>query len=110
MQLGIHDIETLDGGQRRFDPNTVAMLRGVLDDVTRSMLAERILKAAEAGERSPAKLRAHAIAEGLEAGLQSECGRDGRLRSAASPPVSNIKTRDRRPAHGYSFCRSLKSR
>lgn len=64
-----------------FDPNTVAMLREVLDDawsrlpagqtnVNRSMLAERILEAAKAGERNPAKLRAHAIAGGLEAGLQ----------------------------------------
>jgi hypothetical protein len=65
-----------------FDPSTVAMLREVLEDawsrlpagqtsVNRSMLAERILKAAKAGERSPAKLQAHAIAGGLEAGLQS---------------------------------------
>jgi hypothetical protein len=65
-----------------FDPKTVAMLREVLDDawallpagktsVSRSMLAERILRAAKAGERNPAKLRAHAIAAGLEAGLQS---------------------------------------
>lgn len=65
-----------------FDPTTVAMLRGVLADawsrlpagqtnVTRSMLAERILRAAKAGERNPAKLRAHAIACSLEAGLRS---------------------------------------
>jgi hypothetical protein len=65
-----------------FDPSTVTMLRKVLDDawshlpasqtnVSRSMLAERILRAAKAGERNPAKLRAHAIAGGLEAGLQS---------------------------------------
>ena len=63
-----------------FDPETVAMLREVLDDtwsrlpagqtnVTRSFLAERILKAAKAGERDPAKLRARAITEGIEAGL-----------------------------------------
>jgi hypothetical protein len=63
-----------------FDPKTVAMLRGVLADawsrlpegqtnVTRSMLAERILKAAKAGERNPAKLRAHAIAGSVETGL-----------------------------------------
>jgi hypothetical protein len=32
-------------------------------------LAERILKAAKAGERDPAKLRARAITEGIEAGL-----------------------------------------
>jgi hypothetical protein len=65
-----------------FDPKTIAMLREVLDDawsllpagqtgVSRSMLAERILGAAKAGERNPAKLRAHAIARGIEAGLQS---------------------------------------
>jgi hypothetical protein len=64
-----------------FDPSTVSMLREVLDDawsllpagqtgVSRSMLAERILEAAKAGERNPTKLRAHAIASGLEAGLQ----------------------------------------
>jgi hypothetical protein len=57
-----------------FDPTTVAMLRNVLDDawsrlppgqteVTRSLLAERILKAAKTGERNPARLRARAIAE-----------------------------------------------
>jgi hypothetical protein len=59
-----------------FDPATVAMLRGVLDDawsrlppgqtgVSRSQLAERILKAARDGERDPARLRARAIAEGI---------------------------------------------
>jgi hypothetical protein len=32
-------------------------------------LAERILKAAKAGERDPAKLRARAITEGIEGGL-----------------------------------------
>jgi hypothetical protein len=63
-----------------FDPETIAMLREVLDDtwsclpagqtnVTRSQLAERILKAAKAGERDPAKLRARAIAEVIEGGL-----------------------------------------
>jgi hypothetical protein len=63
-----------------FDPETVAMLREVLDDawsclpagqsnVTRSQLAERILKAAKAGERDPAKLRARAIAEVIEGEL-----------------------------------------
>jgi hypothetical protein len=56
-----------------FDPKTVAMLRDVLEDawsrlpagqteVTRSLLAERILKAAKAGERNPVRLRAGAIA------------------------------------------------
>ena len=55
-----------------FDPETVAILRSVLDDawsrlptgqtkVTRSLLAERILKAARDGERDPALLRARAI-------------------------------------------------
>ena len=57
-----------------FDPKTVAMLRGVLVDawsrlppgqtrVSRSLLAERILKAARDGERDPSRLRARAIAE-----------------------------------------------
>jgi hypothetical protein len=56
-----------------FDPPTLAMLRNVLDDawsrlpagqteVTRSVLAQRILRAAKAGERDPARLRARAIA------------------------------------------------
>ena len=64
------------------DRNTLAMLRGVLDDawsrlpagqtnVTRPMLAELILKAAKAGERNPAKLRARAIACSIEARLRS---------------------------------------
>jgi hypothetical protein len=55
-----------------FDPPTLAMLRNVLDDawsrlpagqteVTRSLLAQRILRAAKAGERDPARLRAHAL-------------------------------------------------
>jgi hypothetical protein len=63
-----------------FDPKTVAMLGEVLDDawsrlpagqtnVNRSMLAGRILEAAKAGERNPAKLRAHAIAGSIERGL-----------------------------------------
>ena len=63
-----------------FDRETLAMLREVLDDawsclpagqsnVTRSQLAERILKAAKAGERDPAKLRARAIADAIEGGL-----------------------------------------
>jgi hypothetical protein len=56
-----------------FDPTTLAMLRNVLDDawsrlpagqteVTRSLLAQRILRAAKAGELDPARLRARAIA------------------------------------------------
>jgi hypothetical protein len=60
-----------------FDPKTVAMLRNVLEDawsrlpagqtdIPRSLLAERILKAAKAGERNPARLRARAIAEAVD--------------------------------------------
>jgi hypothetical protein len=63
-----------------FDAATITFLRGVLDDawahlpsgqraVSQSLLAERILKAAKAGERDPAKLRARAITECTEAGL-----------------------------------------
>jgi hypothetical protein len=59
-----------------FDPATVALLRGVLEDawsrlppgqkcVSRSLLAERILKAARGGERDPARLRVRAITEGV---------------------------------------------
>ena len=59
-----------------FDPETIAMLRGVLDDawsclpagqtnVTRSLLAERILKAAKNGERDPVRLRTRAITDGI---------------------------------------------
>jgi hypothetical protein len=55
-----------------FDPPTLTMLRNVLDDawsrlpagqteVTSSLLAQRILRAAKAGERDPARLRAHAL-------------------------------------------------
>jgi hypothetical protein len=65
-----------------FDPDTVAMLIKVVHDawlrlpvgqtsVTRPMLAARILKAARAGERDPAKLRAQAIAGSIEATLHS---------------------------------------
>jgi hypothetical protein len=57
-----------------FDAETVAILRGVLDDawsrlpagqtsVTRSVLAECILKAARDGERNPERLRDRAIAD-----------------------------------------------
>jgi hypothetical protein len=59
-----------------FDPATIALLREVLDDawsrlppgqrsVSRSLLAERILKAARAGERDPARLRTRAIADAV---------------------------------------------
>jgi hypothetical protein len=55
-----------------FDPTTLAMLRNVLDDawsrlpagqteITRSLLWQRIMRAAKAGERDPARLRARAI-------------------------------------------------
>ena len=65
-----------------FDAATITFLRGVLDDawahlppgqtaVSRSLLAERILKAAKAGERDPAKLRARAITEGIEVGPEA---------------------------------------
>jgi hypothetical protein len=56
-----------------FDPDTVALLRTTLDrawdslpagqqaTTSRSILAERILKAAAEGERDPDRLRARAI-------------------------------------------------
>jgi hypothetical protein len=56
-----------------FDPDTVALLRTILDHtwaslpadqqavMSRSILAERILKAAAQGERDPDRLRARAI-------------------------------------------------
>jgi hypothetical protein len=56
-----------------FDPDTVALLRTILDQtwaslppnqqavMSRSILAERILKAAAQGERDPDRLRARAI-------------------------------------------------
>ena len=61
-----------------FDPATIAILRGVLDDawsrlpagqtdLSRSLLAERILKAARDGERDPLRLRACAISGNLDA-------------------------------------------
>jgi hypothetical protein len=60
-----------------FDAGTIELLRAVLDDawsylpagqtyVTRSLLAERILKAARDGERDPIRLRTRAIAAGIE--------------------------------------------
>jgi hypothetical protein len=56
-----------------FDPDTVALLRTTLDRAwaslpesqrlvtSRSLLAERILRAAGRGERDPDRLRAHAL-------------------------------------------------
>jgi hypothetical protein len=60
-----------------FDVRTIELLRAVLDDaslhlpagqtyVTRSLLAERILKAARDGERDPVRLRTRAIAGATE--------------------------------------------
>jgi hypothetical protein len=56
-----------------FDPETIELLRSVLDDawatllpdqqanVSQTLLAERILRAATQGERDPARLRARAL-------------------------------------------------
>ena len=56
-----------------FDPETVSLLRQTLDDVwerltpvqramtSRTLLAERILKSAAKGERSPERLRNEAL-------------------------------------------------
>jgi hypothetical protein len=58
-----------------FDPDIVALLRTTLDRAwaslppsqqaitSRSVLAERILRAAARGERDPDRLRAHALSE-----------------------------------------------
>jgi hypothetical protein len=58
-----------------FDPDTIALLRITLDRAwaslpesqqaatCRSILAERILRAAAQGERDPSRLRAHAVSE-----------------------------------------------
>ena len=71
-----------------FDPETIAILKGVLDDawsrlppgqtnVTRSLIAERILKAARDGERDPVRLRARAITDSVEDGLGGVTGARG---------------------------------
>ena len=56
-----------------FDPETIELMRSVLDaawasllpeqqvSVSRTLLAERILRAAARGERDPARLRAYAL-------------------------------------------------
>jgi hypothetical protein len=56
-----------------FDPETIDLMRSVLDaawaslqleqqaSVSRTLLAERILRAAQRGERDPARLRARAL-------------------------------------------------
>lgn len=58
-----------------FDPETIQLMRGVLDDAWASLppneqvksskthLAERILKCASHGERDPARLRVYALME-----------------------------------------------
>jgi hypothetical protein len=60
---------------RYFDPETIVILRGVLEtawitlpdrlkrDTPRSVLAERILKAAAKEERDPVRLRASALVD-----------------------------------------------
>jgi hypothetical protein len=59
--------------QNVFDPETITLLKTVLDDawasllpeqqatIGRTLLAERILRAAGRGERDPAALRARAL-------------------------------------------------
>jgi hypothetical protein len=66
-----------------FDPATVALLRTILDHAwaslppseqartSRSVLAERILKAASQGERDPERLRIRAISEWIELQIAS---------------------------------------
>jgi site-specific recombinase XerC len=56
-----------------FDPETISMLRGVLDEawsslppkeqaeLSKTLLAERILKMAAKGERDPIRLRTRAL-------------------------------------------------
>jgi hypothetical protein len=64
-----------------FDPETLELLRGVLDEAwgslrpdeqarsTRSYLAERILKFAALGERDPIRLRVYALTEVVTSSL-----------------------------------------
>jgi hypothetical protein len=63
-----------------FDPETITLLRRALDDawsrlppgqtkISRSVLAERILKLASQGEHDPVRLRARAIIESIEGGM-----------------------------------------
>jgi hypothetical protein len=62
-----------------FDPTTLAMLRNVLDDawsrlpagqteITRSLLWQRIMRFARAGERDPTRLRTRAISTSAHVG------------------------------------------
>jgi hypothetical protein len=62
----------MDGGTV-YDPETVQLLKSVLDDawanllpdqqatISRTFLAERLLRAAARGERDPVRLRNHAL-------------------------------------------------
>lgn len=66
-------MQVTDGGA--FDPETIELLRGVLDEAwaslrpaeqahsSKSLLAECILKLAATGERDPHRLRACALTE-----------------------------------------------
>jgi hypothetical protein len=66
-----------------FDPHTVSLLRVILDrawtslppsqqaGTSRSVLAERILRAAARGERDPERLRAHALSEPIDVKIAS---------------------------------------
>ena len=64
----------MDGNHdRTFDPETIELMKSVLDaawaslpaeqqaNISQTALAERILRAAGQGERDPARLRAHAL-------------------------------------------------
>jgi hypothetical protein len=62
-------------GHGSYDPETITLLRSVLDAawnslspaqqarISKSVLAERVLRLAARGERDPARLRVHAIVE-----------------------------------------------
>jgi len=62
-------------GDGSYDPETITLLRGVLDaawnslspaqqaHISKSVLADRVLKLAARGERDPARLRVRAIVE-----------------------------------------------
>ena len=68
-----------DNRQNWFSPETIALLRATLDaawdslapadqaNLAKSLLAERLLKAAAKGERDPAKLLRAALAEDVAA-------------------------------------------